>query len=691
MSLALLLTMGGDLLAQKTGIKVEAMTPHRLEEMGFENPNGFDNVSNGLSVVGRGTRVFLSAWNITGDTGYVPGATYLWELTAKPLNSAAVLDSTAMQWTTLHTDSAGTYTVRATVDGKDTTINIIAAVYSGADRSNAGGGAFNCLTCHSGASPAIVNAWAASGHATLFENGMNGTLSDHWGPSCFSCHTTGWNMMADNGGWDDVAAAVGFVDSQWTPWRAGLYDSLLTTDKKKLSMLAGVGCEQCHGPKNPAHASVGTQPKSMDAGVCAQCHDEPWRHNIYSMYEKSAHAEAIWESGFGSSTATSPITNFTLSTCVRCHDGGAFVEFTKGGSFDNRVSSGYNIFTKSAITCQTCHDPHSGVLRTAPAAGDTLGNGFNYSSVDFGNGKICTNCHKFRRNAETYTSGAMSSHWGPHYRGATDVFLGQNAVTFGETLPNSMAHRLVGGSCVGCHMSATSDTGTFSRDHIGGHSWNMEYTDGVSTADNVTGCVSCHTGITSFSDIVAGYDYDVDGTRESFQHEVEGLLERIDDILPPAGPGYDRALIASDPDSVNLKKVFYNMLYVEEDGSKGAHNPKYIIALLQTSLQQITDIDFSGSEPIPQEYMLTQNYPNPFNPTTEIKVGLTTAGDAVLAVYNVLGEKVATLMDGSYAPGVYNVSWDGTDMTGRLVAGGIYIYRLQTPEFTSVKKMVFLK
>ena len=91
------------------------------------------------------------------------------------------------------------------------------------------------------------------------------------------------------------------------------------------------------------------------------------------------------------------------------------------------------------------------------------------------------------------------------------------------------------------------------------------------------------------------------------------------------------------------------------------------------------------------EYVLSQNYPNPFNPTTTIKVGLSRATHAMLTVYNVLGAKVATLMDGDYPPGVYDVTWEGKDEHGRELAGGIYIYRLQTAEFTSVKKMILLK
>ncbi|HLF15069.1 MAG TPA: multiheme c-type cytochrome [Bacteroidota bacterium] len=670
------------------------MTPHRLTEMGFENPNGHDNITTGLRLVGKGTRAFMSGWDVTDGQNYLPGSGYLWELISKPAGSAATLDSTTAQWTSLLTDLTGTYTVRLTVGGVDTSVDIIAANYIGVDKDDVSGGtAFTCATCHVFAKPEVFSSWKESGHAKKFEKGMNGDNGAGWGESCFKCHTTGYNLSADNGGFDDIQQAVGYVDTVWKPWRPGLYDSMLTTDKKMMSLLAGIGCEQCHGPKNPGHYATGTQPKSMDAKLCGQCHDEPWRHNIYSMWSNAGHSDPPWSNSHSSAGSTI-ITDYTLSTCVRCHDGKAFVNFTKGESFDNRRSSGYSKLTRTEITCQTCHNPHSAELRVAPAAGDTLANAYNYSTVNFGKGKICVNCHKFRRNGNTYVATqSAASFSGPHHLGAADTYLGQNGYTFGQSLPSSVGHRLVENACVGCHMSATPDTGSVARDHIGGHSWNMEYTGPDSVEyNNVTKCVDCHTGITSFEDIVAAYDYDVDGTQEPFMREVDGLLDLVAMELPPYGSTtIDRSLIAADPDSAVLKKIYWNYLYVTEDKSRGAHNPKYVIGLLQTSLRQVTDIDFSRNEPIPTEYVLTQNYPNPFNPTTKIRVGLSGASPAVLTVYNILGEKVITLMDDTYDPGVYDLTWDGRDQSGRMLAGGIYIYRLQTPEFTSVKKMVFLK
>jgi flagellar hook assembly protein FlgD len=62
-----------------------------------------------------------------------------------------------------------------------------------------------------------------------------------------------------------------------------------------------------------------------------------------------------------------------------------------------------------------------------------------------------------------------------------------------------------------------------------------------------------------------------------------------------------------------------------------------------------------------------------------------------LAVYNVLGRKVATLVDEYQGAGPHTVTWDGTDAQGNGVAGGIYFYRISTAEFKETRKMLYLK
>jgi PKD repeat protein len=80
------------------------------------------------------------------------------------------------------------------------------------------------------------------------------------------------------------------------------------------------------------------------------------------------------------------------------------------------------------------------------------------------------------------------------------------------------------------------------------------------------------------------------------------------------------------------------------------------------------------------------NYPNPFNPATTIVFNLPFASDAKLEVYNILGQRVATLVDEHLNSGEYSFEWDG-----RNVASGIYLYRLTTNEFSTTKQMVLMK
>jgi hypothetical protein len=83
--------------------------------------------------------------------------------------------------------------------------------------------------------------------------------------------------------------------------------------------------------------------------------------------------------------------------------------------------------------------------------------------------------------------------------------------------------------------------------------------------------------------------------------------------------------------------------------------------------------------------------PNPFNPSTTISFSLTRGAQAHLAVYDVSGRLVRTLVSGFRAGGDHSVAWDGTDNSGKEVASGVYLYRLSTRDFKSTRKMVLLK
>lgn len=92
------------------------------------------------------------------------------------------------------------------------------------------------------------------------------------------------------------------------------------------------------------------------------------------------------------------------------------------------------------------------------------------------------------------------------------------------------------------------------------------------------------------------------------------------------------------------------------------------------------------SDVIPGSFTLHQNYPNPFNPSTTIRFEITKSSKTELVVYNALGQQVAKLVNQQLSPAVYEYEWNASTM-----ASGIYFYKLKTPEFTQVKKMVLMK
>jgi hypothetical protein len=94
---------------------------------------------------------------------------------------------------------------------------------------------------------------------------------------------------------------------------------------------------------------------------------------------------------------------------------------------------------------------------------------------------------------------------------------------------------------------------------------------------------------------------------------------------------------------------------------------------------------------LPDRYSLEQNYPNPFNPTTNIVYNLANTGSVHLEVFNILGQKVAVLVDEVQRAGVWTVRWNGSDAMGNQVSSGIYLYRLTTDSFVQTKKMMFIK
>ncbi|MFZ5981021.1 MAG: T9SS type A sorting domain-containing protein, partial [Candidatus Zixiibacteriota bacterium] len=94
---------------------------------------------------------------------------------------------------------------------------------------------------------------------------------------------------------------------------------------------------------------------------------------------------------------------------------------------------------------------------------------------------------------------------------------------------------------------------------------------------------------------------------------------------------------------------------------------------------------------LPGMLTLYQNYPNPFNPETVISFALPKTAPMRLEIFNILGQKVTTLLDRPMPAGINTVVWDGHSESGGKVSTGVYLYRLQSGSFTQTKKMLLLK
>jgi len=114
-------------------------------------------------------------------------------------------------------------------------------------------------------------------------------------------------------------------------------------------------------------------------------------------------------------------------------------------------------------------------------------------------------------------------------------------------------------------------------------------------------------------------------------------------------------------------------------------------ALLNAPDSVLTAVPPDQPSSLPQEFSLGQNYPNPFNPSTTISYTVPERSKVTLAVYNVIGQKVTTLVNEIKPVGSYSVTWDGADAAGAEVASGIYFYRLTAGEIVRTRKMLLLK
>ena len=396
--------------------------------------------------------------------------------------------------------------------------------------------------------------WSQPGAMTTFQFGMSGAEGTHYSGSCTGCHTTGYNALASNNGFDDVARAAGWSFPNMTamfPVLTGptsmqtVVNGVVTTTSydqvtgtpvdtawaaipAAVKAYAGMQCESCHGPlgghSTGAFRIDGTtmiQPvQEFDTAACAVCHDKPGNHDRVALWRQSGHANLEVALGEGAGVSSTGGAASPRPSCNRCHSAQGFVQYLKQltgtltqadgtpiagtypGNLVNPASSpladapvaylqslGITADKVQPITCAACHDAHSTELRLE---GDTplLPSGFRVNGA--GSGAICFVCHNSRNGARgdqlngVYTNNdnpgtpaPVTAIGAPHEACQGDVVAGRNAFFVGTYNPS--AHLSVKDSCVGCHMKnfPYGLTGTNTN-----HTWKVDS----------SACASCHGG-----------------------------------------------------------------------------------------------------------------------------------------------------------------------------------------------------
>ena len=454
-----------------------------------------------------------------------------------------------------------------------------------------------CGTCHQDKG----KAWYGTGHATMFTRAIDGKVSDHYGPNCVTCHTTGFNNRPEavNGGFDDVVRDAGWTFP--TELKDGNWQALVE-QYPQVAAMANIQCESCHGP-GQLHTSTGNPQNigfGLAYGTCAQCHAEGPYHIFPQEWEISPHAvknaRAFWY----------PIGE-DHQACVGCHSGSGFIDAAKGVPAEERRTD-YQV-----ITCAVCHDPHDAKNPNQLRVFDTITLPDGTQVSNYGPAATCMTCHNDRVNPVASVEGVAQGQdfSTPHYSTAAELMVGTGGYTWGAVLPTSPHGKIIEGACIGCHMAPTTgidDNGTpddTSDDKplpghqtVGEHTFSM--VSPVDGTENVAVCQTCHDRATSFV-FDAFRDYDGNGTIGTNQDEIDGLLKLVQGALEAKGVKVtDSRPYFEFPEGadVNVYGAAYNFRFAQSKGS-GVHNLRYIVSLLQLSYEKL------AGQPVPNGYILS--------------------------------------------------------------------------------------
>jgi hypothetical protein len=424
---------------------------------------------------------------VHGGTQGGTQAAWDWSLLG-PVGSTATLDDTTAQNVSFVPDEVGAYTLTEANSGASLEINAgtWAGAITGQDAQTLPE-ADNCTICHNDIiAPDNFTPWRQSGHAEIFENNLN--TSDHYGESCFECHTVGYNTAAVNNGMDDQSDYAAFLASDLLHTTTGDEWTTMLADFPNSARMANIQCEDCHGPNNAGGGHNNGESASritLGAEMCGRCHGEPPRHGRSIQWQASPHANYELANDEGLDT-----------NCSRCHTANGFIAWEDLG-FDagSEVVVTWTADDIHPQTCTACHDPHnpgniSGDVNNATVRvqDDTPVLAAGFQVLGAGRGAICMVCHNTRRGLtnDNNPDNAIVDGRAPHAGAQADVLMGQNGF-FVQTGVRGK-HSLITDTCANCHMVQTPPPALLSY-NLGGTNHTFYASKDI--------CAECHNSITA--------------------------------------------------------------------------------------------------------------------------------------------------------------------------------------------------
>ena len=452
-------------------------------------------------------------------------------------------------------------------------------------------GARACLECHPGPHATLMN----TAHGGAFTNQMFVIQGGQTNASCLACHTVGYGLP------------TGFAVTN--------RNGILTYS----THLAGVQCENCHGPSarhaaNPSDFTV--RPRVEIAGtMCGGCHTaqsvppsvaashppyyENWNSSTHHVVNDKV--RAIFSGGSGSSNV--------IASCGSCHSGTVREALLENTPLPNGHEAG-----AVGVTCSTCHDPHDTHVQTNVLAGVQFFTnnltGFDYVFTNNALGARYTNQLREPLNSlqDHRTSGRFATNYNASINGCAQCHNDRGASyqstnapphpslhynmllgTVGETTSGApsnfpSAHSRIEKQCAGCHMQTPTGES--------GHKF---------TLTSYEACASCHGSagnaqgfagllksiLTSLStDVKAGLDQ-WGTTKSPLPIRSYGALAweyvNAGQLSSPAGTGHGPTKDEQQYIPVNIQKARFNLYLVANDRSFGVHNGPLAITLLQAA------------------------------------------------------------------------------------------------------------